>query len=443
VKCDAPLIRSDVERFISDPQNSHSLLLPSIELLLKEECATDCLEAALKSQLKSFLGDRRLSQLPLPMLHRLFSGFEVDKSEVDAFIEFTEMCLATHHRPASILMSTVHPSLLTIGQKMRLLGLEDFDWSYMRLGDTIGELIRSNARQAEIIEADRCEISGLRSDVVRVLEAFRQCDRMIESLAGVVRSLEALSGREQQMQTRLEDMSETVKRLEGEVNRQGQAISVVKECATRVSEAVTKIEFEVRGHGQAIGGIEKSLTGLSSTSGRIEEAMKTQGRNIAEVQNTAGAIVAVSNKIDGDLTMQRQAVTKVQETGTRIEVALTRPVHPANPWVRRGELKDLWDIRRGNGALLYQWGIACSFGEPPQPFTLSGWGSGWRLTVQVSVPRGNDGGSLQRATVVFTLNTQDPESKDKWYMRYVDSELRYQGWGCGDAGSTPIYNRLL
>jgi hypothetical protein len=104
------------------------------------------------------------AELPLSIVNRVRTGVVLD---FNAFLTFLEHCLDIHGPSASVLISKIDDSMLTIEHQARLLRQPKFDWTFLGagLGRLIGNLGSTSARQAgELAEKIAAEES-LRRDI--------------------------------------------------------------------------------------------------------------------------------------------------------------------------------------------------------------------------------------------------------------------------------------
>lgn len=109
-----------------------------------------------------------------------------------------------------------------------------------------------------------------------------------------------------------------------------------------------------------------------------------------------------------DLTATVQALT------SRLEVTHTL----SRQWKNVGTLADFERIRTEFPQTQFEFGLAYNGG--PYPARVWTWNHGIRITYESFYPQGDNGATLLLGNSVFTKGTDDADSKDHWYHRYVN-----------------------
>jgi hypothetical protein len=370
VRFNAVSVRTAVEDFIADASHSPQLLLRSIEVLLSKCAPTARLEAALRSQLRFFIGSRdhisEFVRLPLAVLDRVLRDAidEIDKIDMNAFLTFFEACLTHHGTSASVLLRTVDLSLLTSEHQLRLFRNVNFDWRF--LPPTADSFIRRLACDSVSAAAERAQLSAQSNELLRLRQE-----------------------KEEMMST----------------------IEFERNLVSRQSESLDSIHREL-----------KEMRSSLAASRDIADRAVT--RLIAFEESQIEALRSVKDDLVPVPAASRQIVSR-------------------NPWVDRGALGNLANFNRLLGAYpldQFEWGIAYNT-VGPEPIAVCKWNRGYRLLIKTFVPHGDNASGFHIGTAVFTCGTDDAESRDGFYHRYLNSSFAPCCGSHGLCGHRVIYTR--
>jgi hypothetical protein len=122
---DVPMLRRDIESFMSDSSHEVEILIPNLLFLYHHNKDTSAIEARLRSFVPSLLSSGELLELPFAILSRVLSR-EWTESEAAGLFEFLLRCLDRIGPVASLLFGAVDLMHLGVGAIEQLRSRRDF-----------------------------------------------------------------------------------------------------------------------------------------------------------------------------------------------------------------------------------------------------------------------------------------------------------------------------
>ena len=111
-------------------------------------------------------------------------------------------------------------------------------------------------------------------------------------------------------------------------------------------------------------------------------------------------------------------------------------------WKKVGKLEDLETIIVNYPLSEYVYGM-CYNNRSIEEVVVSTWNRGTRVFFPRMIPHGDNAGNFHSGTAIFTKDTDDNESKGKFYHRYVNSNFAPCCGSNGNLNNLDFYVRRL